>query len=341
MPLRQLPLRQFALLLIFGLCAALASAQSNRQDPLPSWNEGTVKSTIIKFVQQVSTEGSPYFVPAAERIATFDNDGTLWAEQPLYFQAIFAIDQVNEKAADHPQWRQEEPFKSAITGDIAGIMATGMEGLGKIIAASHANLTADEFRTSVRHWLASARHPQTDTLFTDLIYQPMLELLQYLRAHDFKTFIVSGGGIDFIRVFSEDTYGIPPEQVIGTTSEAKYEVINGIPTIVKTPNIILVDDKDGKPVGIYRHIGRRPIFAAGNSDGDKQMLEYTTLPHGSDDQTPRLGLIIHHTDAKREWAYDRQSDIGKLDKALDESRQHNWAVVNMKKDWRQVFPKAR
>jgi phosphoglycolate phosphatase-like HAD superfamily hydrolase len=276
----------------------------------------------------------------AARIATFDNDGTLWSEQPVYFQGRFALDRVRAMAADHPEWHNTEPFKSVIAGDMKGLMATGKEGLEKVLLATHANMTAEQFEASVRDWLETAKHPKTGKLFTQMIFQPMLELLDYLRANDFKTFIVSGGGIDFMRVFSEKVYGIPPEQVIGTMIDAKFEMRDGVPTIVKTGKLILMDDKVGKPVGIYRNIGRRPILAAGNSDGDLQMLQYTTIARDRHDTTPRFGMIVHHTDAEREWAYDRKSHIGRLDKALDEASQRGWVVVDMKADWSQIYPGA-
>ena len=319
------------------LCVTSAAAQPV-DDPLPSWNNGDAKSAIIEFVERVTDQNSADFVPVPQRIATFDNDGTLWSEQPVYFQGLFALDRVKEMAADHPDWQDSEPFKSVIAGDMKGVMASGKEGLAKIIGASHANISGEAFQTSVRDWLATAKHPTKDMPYTQMVYQPMLELLDYLRANDFKTFIVSGGGIDFMRVFTEQVYGIPPEQVIGSTLDATFEMRDGVPTIVKEGKIVLVDDKVGKPVGIYRHIGRRPIFAAGNSDGDLQMLQYTTIARSADDTTPAFGLIVHHTDAEREWAYDRKSHIGQLDKALDEAQQRGWVVVDMKNDWHQIYP---
>jgi phosphoglycolate phosphatase-like HAD superfamily hydrolase len=327
-------------LVVLALCAAgIAAAQpTSMGDPLPSWNDREAKSAIIGYVKRVTVKDSPDFVPVAERIATFDNDGTLWSEQPVYFQGRFALDRVRAMAADHPEWHNTEPFKSVIAGDMKGLMATGKEGLEKVLLATHANMTAEQFEASVRDWLETAKHPKTGKLFTQMIFQPMLELLDYLRANDFKTFIVSGGGIDFMRVFSEKVYGIPPEQVIGTMIDAKLEMRDGVPTIVKTGKLILMDDKVGKPVGIYRNIGRRPIFAAGNSDGDLQMLQYTTIARDRNDTTPRFGMIVHHTDADREWAYDRQSHIGQLDKALDEASQRGWVVVDMKADWSQIYP---
>jgi len=330
---------------IAGISCTLTESQQTRQgrqtsmdDPLPSWNDGGTKSSIIGFVQRVTDQSSPDFVPEPQRIATFDNDGTLWSEQPLYFQAVFALDRVREMAPDHPEWQTTEPYRSALAGDMQGLMATGMQGLGQIVGVSHANITADDFAASVRDWVATARHPTTGMRYTQMVFQPMLELLDYLRAHDFKTYIVSGGGIDFMRVFAEEVYGIPPEQVVGTTSEVRFEMADDVPTIVKEGKIVLVDAKSGKPVGSYRHIGRRPITAAGHSDGDLQMLQYTTIPRGGGDTMPRLGLIVHHTDAEREWAYDRESHIGRLDAALDEAGQRGWIVVDMREDWNRIYP---
>jgi hypothetical protein len=248
------------------------------------------------------------------------------------------MDRIKAMAADHPQWKTTEPFQSAITGDMKGLMSAGQTGLAKLVAASHANMTAEAFSDSVRDWLATARHPQTGRAYEEMVFQPMLELLDYLRANEFRTYIVSGGGIDFMRVFAEKTYGIPPEQVVGSSVAAKFEMRDGVPTIVKLPEGLFIDDKAGKPVGIYQHIGRRPIFAAGNSDGDLQMLQYTTVPRSQQDSSLRFGLIIHHTDAEREWAYDRESPIGRLDQALDEAAQRGWTVVDMKRDWARIYP---
>jgi phosphoglycolate phosphatase-like HAD superfamily hydrolase len=292
----------------------------------------------VAFVSRVTDRKSPDFVPAAERIATFDNDGTLWAEQPAYFQLLFAIDRVKALSADHPEWKKTEPYKSAIAGDMKGLMGSGMPGLEKVLMVAHANMTADNFAKSVSDWVATAKHPTTGKPYTKMVYQPMLELLDYLRANGFKTFIVSGGGIDFMRVFSEQAYSIPPEQVVGSSISAKFELIDGVPTITKEPSGLFVDDKAGKPVGIYQHIGRRPIFAAGNSDGDIQMLQYTTIPRSDGDKSARFGLLVHHTDADREWAYDRASHIGALDKALDEAATRGWTVVDMKNDWSTIYP---
>lgn len=330
--------RYFLCLLLLGF-VCIASAQSGSSiDPLPSWNDGANKKAIITFVEGVSKVGSPNFVPEAERIATFDNDGTLWAEQPFYFQALFAFDRIREMSASHPEWKDAEPYRSVIAGDMKALAASGEEGLIKVVLASHAGISADEYQRSVRDWLKTARHPTSKKPYTEMVYQPMLELLAYLRAHDFKTYIVSGGGIDFMRVFAEDVYGIPPEQVIGSTLDAKYELVAGVPTIIKEGKLVLNDDKAGKPVGIYRHIGRRPIFAGGNSDGDIQMLEYTTVPRGSKDKRPNFGMIVHHTDADREWAYDQKSKIGKLEKGLDDSRARGWVIVDMKSDWSRIYP---
>lgn len=295
---------------LFGVLACTTLAA-----PLPSWNDTTPKRSIVSFVQRVTSEGSSEFVPPARRIAVFDNDGTLWSEQPFYFQGLFALARVHALAAAHPEWREAEPFKSALAGDMQGVLATGGEGLQKILIATHANLTAEDFDASVRDWVAKAKHPTTGRPFVKMAYQPMLELLQYLRDHGFKTFIVSGGGMDFMRVFAEEVYGIPPEQVIGTTGDAHFEMRQGVPTIIKTGKLLLLDDKTGKPVGIHRHIGRRPIFAAGNSDGDLEMLQYTTILPNRAATTPTFGLIGRHTDAVREWEYDRNSHIGRLDAA--------------------------
>jgi len=330
--------KQLGFIAALSLSALAGPGMAQTADPLPSWNDGASKTAIINFVEKVTKEGGSDFVALPERIATFDNDGTLWSEQPLYFQGLFALDQVREQAPNHPEWKTEEPYKSVLAGDTKAVMASGMDGLMKIIGASHANVTSEEFAASVSEWLSTAQHPTKKQPYNELVYQPMLELLDYLRANGFKTFIVSGGGIDFMRVFAEQAYGIPPEQVIGSTLDAKFEMRDGVPTIVKTGDLLLNDDKVGKPVGIYRHIGRQPIFAAGNSDGDLQMLQYTTIARDAEDTTPRFGLIVHHTDAEREWAYDKDSHIGKLDQGLVEAEQRNWTVVDMKADWKKVYP---
>jgi phosphoserine phosphatase len=312
------------------LFASLAFAA----DPLPSWNDTASKKAIVEFVEKVTKQGSPTFVPAAERIATFDNDGTLWAEQPMYFQFFFAVDRVKALAPQHPEWKTKEPFASLLKGDMKGVLAGGEHGLVEIIMATHAGMTTEEFDKTVTQWINTAKHPVSKQAFTSMIYQPMLEVLVYLRANGFKTFIVSGGGIEFMRPWTERVYGIPPEQVVGSSGGLKYEMRDGKPVIVKLPTLAHNDDKDGKPVGIQRHIGRRPIAAFGNSDGDLQMLQWTTAGAG-----PRFALYVHHTDAQREWAYDRQSHIGKLDKGLDEAKTKGWTVVSIRDDWAQIYPK--
>jgi len=311
---------------------AFTAAISHAADPLPSWNNGKARQSIVDFVEKVTKPGSPDFVPAAERIATFDNDGTLWAEQPMYFQFLFAFDRVKVLAPQHPEWKDKEPFASLLKGDLKGALAGGEKALMEIVGATHSGLTTEEFEKIVREWIATAKHPATKKPLTGMVYQPMLELLSYLRANGFKTFIVTGGGIEFMRVFAEQVYGIPPEQVIGSSGKLKFEMRDGKPVLVKLPAIDFIDDKDGKPIGIQTHIGRRPIAAFGNSDGDLQMLQWTAAGPGA-----RFCLYVHHNDAAREWAYDRQSHIGTLDKGLDEANAKGWTVVSMKDDWKQVF----
>jgi len=306
---------------------------SAARDALPSWNQGQSKDAIISFVTRVTTRGGREFVPASERIAVFDNDGTLWAEQPMCFQLAFALDRVKALAARHPEWAAREPFKSAVAGDLKAVMAGGEEALAKIIAVSHTGNTTAEFQDIVTQWLAAARHPTTGRRYTEMVYQPMLEVLAYLRANGFKTFIVSGGGVEFMRPWVERVYGIPPEQVVGSRVRMRYEVRDGVPVLVRLPEVDLVNDKAGKPVGIQQMIGRRPIMAFGNSDGDFEMLEWTTTAPG-----PRLGFIVHHTDAEREWAYDRGSSTGRLARGLDEAEAHGWQVVDIKRDWARIFP---
>jgi phosphoglycolate phosphatase-like HAD superfamily hydrolase len=315
------------------LPTASAAAQS---DGLPAWNDGVAKKAITDFVTRVTTQGGSDFVPPAERIGVFDNDGTLWCEQPIYFQFAFALDQVNAMARQHPEWKTRQPFKALLANDKQALAAAGEKGLLQIMAASHAGMSTEQFSKSVRDWLATARHPRFRRPYTDLAYQPMLELLAYLRANGFKTFIVSGGGVEFIRVFAEKVYGIPPEQVVGSSGVVKFETgSDGKPELVKLAKNEFIDDGPGKPVGINRFIGRRPIFAFGNSDGDLQMLQWTVAGDGA-----RFAGIVHHTDAEREYAYDRQSRIGKLDKALDEATAKRWTVVDMKQDWKTIFPAA-
>lgn len=316
-----------------ALVSTLALTSIHAADPLPSWNDGKAKQSITAFVEKVTKEGSADFVPPAERIATFDNDGCLWAEQPMYFQFFFALDRIKILAPRHPEWKDKEPFASLLKGDMKSALAGGEASLVQIVMATHAGLTTEEFEKAVTDWLATAKHPKTGRPFTEMVYQPMVELLSYLRANGFKTFIVSGGGIEFMRPWTEKVYGIPPEQVIGSSGGLKYELRDGKPALVKLPEIAHNDDKEGKPVGIQRHIGRRPIAAFGNSDGDLQMLQWTAAGAG-----PRFCLYVHHDDAAREWAYDRESHIGKLDKGLDEAAAKNWTVVSMKGDWKNIFP---
>ena len=305
-------------------------------DPLPSWNDGATKQAIVTFVTKVTKEGSADFVPSAERIATFDNDGTLWAEQPLYFQLLFALSRVKVLAPQHPEWKTTEPFASLLKGDMKGALAGGEKAMLAIMMATHAGMTTEEFEQIVKDWMATAKHPKTGRPFTEMVYQPMLELLAYLRANGFKTFIVSGGGIEFMRPWTERVYGIPPEQVVGSSIKTKFVLTGDKPTLVRLPEVNFIDDGPGKPVGINEHIGRRPIAAFGNSDGDLQMLEWTAAGSGA-----RFCLYVHHTDADREWAYDRTSSIGKLDKGLDEAAQRGWTVVDMKNDWKTIFPPAK
>lgn len=312
------------------MCMAVAAAS----EPLPSWNDGATKQAIMDFVVRVTKDGSADYVPEAQRVAVFDNDGTLWAEQPMYVQALFVADRVKTLASQHPEWTTKEPFASLLKGDATGVAASGESGIAELMALTHAGMSTDEFAVIVSDWIATARHPKTGRLYTEMVYQPMLELLAYLRENGFKTFIVSGGGIEFMRPWAERVYGIPPEQVIGSTGGLKFEMRDGVPVIMKTPDLVLNDDKEGKPVGIQRHIGRRPIAAFGNSDGDLQMLEWTCTPPGA-----RLCLLVHHTDAEREWAYDRTSRVGRLDKALDEATARGWTIVDMKQDWKTVFPR--
>ncbi|MCC9599081.1 haloacid dehalogenase-like hydrolase [Stieleria sp. JC731] len=326
----------FARQFILGLCACgllNASNLSLADEPLPSWNDGQAKQAIIHFVNRVTDRNSPDFVPPPERIATFDNDGTLWSEKPAYFQLLFIVDRVKAMAVDHPEWQNTEPFASILKDDLHAVAASGKPGLMKLFAATHAGMTVEEFSETVKDWLAKSRHPTSGKRYDEMIYQPMLELLNYLRSKGFKTYIVSGGGIEFMRPWAEEVYGIPPEQVVGSSLKMKYELHNGTPVLVKLPEVDLIDDKEGKPVGIQSHIGRRPIFAGGNSDGDYQMMQWTTSG-----QNARFGLLIHHTDADREWAYDKDSAIGKLDKGLQDAAALGWTVVDMKTDWNTIYP---
>jgi phosphoglycolate phosphatase-like HAD superfamily hydrolase len=300
---------------------------------LPSWNEGTARKAIVDFVERTTTPGESDFVPPAERVAVFDNDGTLWAEQPMYFQLAFALDRIKSLAPQHPEWKTTQPFKGVLEGDIQTVLSSGAGGLMQIVAASHAGNTTEEFEAIVTDWMATARHPISKRRYDEMVYQPMLDLLTYLRASGYKTFIVSGGGIEFMRPWVERAYGIPPEQVVGSRIRVKYDHRNGAPVLLRLPEIDLIDDKAGKPVGIHQVIGRRPRIAFGNSDGDFEMLEWTTSAKG-----PRLGVIVHHTDGEREWAYDRESHIGQLVRGLDEGPKRGWVIVDMKRDWKVIYP---
>jgi phosphoglycolate phosphatase-like HAD superfamily hydrolase len=319
--------------IVVTFCVLVSSAAAQT---LQSWHDGAARKGIVAFVQAVTTKGGKHYVAPPERIAVFDNDGTLWAEQPMYFQLLFAIDRVKALAALHPEWQQQEPFASLLRGDTKAALAGGEKAVVEIVMAAHAGMTTEAFEQTVRHWLASARHPVKPRPYTDMVYQPMLELMGYLRAHGFKTYIVSGGGIEFMRVFSQQVYGIPPEQVVGSVGRQKFELRDGRPVLVKLPEIDFVDDGPGKPVGIQRFIGRRPLAAFGNSDGDLAMLQWTCGDAGR-----RLCLFVHHTDAKREWAYDRDSSVGRLDKGLDEARTRGWVVADMQRDWKTVFASAK
>jgi len=315
-------------LLAIALVGALVftSVHARAQDPLPAWNDGATKKSITEFVAKVTTPGSPDFVPVPERIATFDNDGTLWSEQPLYVQLFFAIDRVKALAPSHPEWKTNEPFAALLKGDVKAALAGGERGLLEIVMATHAGMTTEEFNQTVKDGIATAKNPKTGKLFTEMVYQPMLELLACLRAKGFQTFIVSGGGIEFMRPWTEQVYGIPPEQVVGSSGKLKYEMRDGRPVLVKLPEIDFINDKDGKPVGIQMHIGRRPIAAFGNSDGDRQMLEWTGAGSGA-----RLLMLVHHDDAAREFEYGAKSPIGTFSDALMvEAREKNWNVISMK-----------
>ena len=320
-----------------GVAVAVAPVPAHAQaDPLASWNDGAAKARIVAFVKAATEPGGKDFVAAADRIAVFDNDGALWSEQPMYFQLAFAIDRVKALAPQHPDWKTRQPFKAALEGDMKALAASGEHGLVELVMASHAGNTTDEFAQVVRDWMKSARHPKSNRLYTELTYRPMRELLDYLRANGFANYIVSGGGIEFLRVVSEELYGVPPERVIGSSVKTRYELRDGKPVIVRLPELDFIDDKAGKPVGIHKFIGKRPVAAFGNSDGDFEMLEWTTSAPGA-----RLGVIVHHDDEGREYAYDRNSAFGKLDRGLDEAGKRGWLVVSMKNDWRTVYAPAR
>jgi len=330
-------LRKITLLCLIGTLGVLITLApvlaQQPADPLPSWNDGPAKQAILDFVKATTDQASPKFVPPAERIAVFDNDGTLWVEHPMYTQLAFALDRVKALAPKHSEWREKPPFKDVLDNNLPALAASGKRGLMELIMATHAGMTTQEFEKTVQDWLATARHPRFKRPYTELVYQPMLELLSYLRANGFKTFIVSGGGIEFMRPWTGKIYGVPPEQVVGSSIKTKYELQEGKPVIVRLPELDFIDDKAGKPVGINKFIGRRPLAAFGNSDGDLEMLQWTAAGSGA-----QLMLLVHHTDAKREYAYDRQAHFGRLNKALDDARQQGWVVVDMQKDWQRIFP---
>jgi haloacid dehalogenase-like hydrolase len=321
---------------LFATVLTLFTGAVNAQDALPSWNNGATKQAIVNFVTAVTREGSPDFVPVPQRIATFDNDGTLWTEHPMYVQLAFVLDRVKALAPQHPEWKGKQPFKAALEDDMKTLADAGERGLLEMVLATHAGMTTDEFSKIVTDWLATARHPRFKRPYTELVYQPMLELLAYLRANSFKTFIVSGGGVEFMRPWSARVYGVPPEQVVGSSIKTRFQMRDGRPTLFRLPEVNFIDDGVGKPVGINEYIGRRPIAAFGNSDGDLEMLQWTTMSGG-----PHLGLLVHHTDAEREYAYDRKSTFGKLDKALDAAAVNQWTVVDMKRDWKVIFPSEK
>ena len=315
-------------------CTQLQEQQKTTQtDPLPSWNDGNTKQAIIDYVMDVTNRESENFIPVSDRIATFDNDGNLWSEQPAYFQLLFAMDRIKALAPDHPEWKTQQPFKAVLDNDLKELGKYGVHGILELVMASHADMTTTEFETIVKEWLATAKHPRFDKPFTDLVYQPMLELLNYLRDNDFKTFIVSGGGIEFMRPWVEGVYGIPPDQVVGSSIKTEFDYNNGNPVIKRLPEMDFIDDGSGKPIGIHKFIGKKPVFASGNSDGDLQMMQWT-----ASNNYKSFMLYLHHTDADREWAYDRESHFGRLDKGLDEAEENGWTVIDMKKDWKLIYP---
>jgi hypothetical protein len=318
---------------IVVLIAALFVTNSFAQtDPLPSWNEGDSRQAIVQFVEKVTLDGGPDYVAPDDRIAVFDNDGTLWSEKPVYFQLLFAIDRVRQLAPEHPEWKTRQPFKAVLDNDMEAVVASGEKGLLEIVMATHAGMTTEEFEQVVTDWLAEAKHPRFKKPYTEMVFQPMLELLDYLRANGFKTYIVSGGGIEFMRPWTQAVYGIPPEQVIGSNIKVVFKLRDGEPVLERLAEIDFIDDKAGKPVGIHKFIGRRPIAAFGNSDGDLQMLQWTDSDDGQ-----RLIMIVHHTDKKREWSYDKDSHIGRLDEALTQAGQQGWSVIDMKQDWKRIY----
>ena len=319
---------------VVAAALALGAAAPAFADPLPSWNDTDARTAIIDFVDGVTDPSSDSYVTPDARIAVFDNDGTLWAERPFYFQVLFAMDRAKALAAADPDWATTGVLQAAADGDIGQVLGGGEEALLEVVSATHSGMDVETFKDEVRAWLETARNPETGLAYDEMVYQPMLELLSYLRDSDFSTYIVSGGGIDFMRAFAEKTYGIPPEQVIGSMGNSSFEIVDGVPQVIKQPGVAFVDDKGGKPVGIMRDIGRKPIFVGGNSDGDMAMLQWATAGDG-----PRFGMIVHHTDAEREWAYDREGPVGTLDEALDLAPGAGWLLVDMAEDWSAIFPR--
>lgn len=331
-----IPILVFLVAISLSSCGPQAvqpEGQAEISDPLPSWNNGIAKQSILDFVSETTDPESGTFIPLSERIVVFDNDGTLWSEQPYYFQLQFAIDRIRQLAPGHPEWKNQQPFKAVLEDDITAIMESGVPGLLQLVIASHTGMNAMEFKAIVRDWISTARHPKTGKLYREMVYQPMLEVLDHLRENGFKTYIVSGGGTDFIRPWAEDVYGVPPEQVIGSTIKTEFTMVDGNPEIIRLGEISVINDKEAKPLEIEKIIGKRPVAAFGNSDGDLQMLQWTAAGEGK-----RLLVYIHHTDAEREWAYDRDSHVGKFDKGLDEAAARTWTVVDMKKDWKFIYP---
>jgi len=322
-----------AIIFLFSCTQPQEQKKTIQTDPLPSWNEGNTKQAIIDYVMDVTTKESENFIPVSERIATFDNDGNLWSEQPAYFQLLFAMDRIKALAPYHPEWKTQQPFKAVLEDDMKELGKYGVHGILELVMASHADMTTEEFETIVREWLATSKHPRFDKPFTDLVYQPMLELLQFLRDHDFKTFIVSVGGIEFMRPWVEEVYGIPPDQVVGSSIKTEFDYNNGNPVIKRLPEMDFIDDKGGKPIGIHKFIGKKPVFASGNSDGDLQMMQWT-----ASNSYKSFMLYLHHTDGEREWAYDRESPFGRLDKGLDEAKENGWSIIDMAKDWKLIYP---
>ncbi|MBU2951868.1 haloacid dehalogenase-like hydrolase [Tamlana agarivorans] len=339
--------KKIKLLLLTLLIVTLSSCNSKKEDsnniqtetpieakdPLPSWEEGKTKESIKSYVVDVTTEGSPNFIPITDRIATFDNDGNLWSEQPAYFQLFFAISRIKALAPEHPEWKNKQPYKAVLENDMKSLMASGEKGLIEIVMTTHAGMTVEAFEKIVKDWLAKAKHPRFGKPYNELIYQPMLELLNYLRANDFKTYIVSGGGIEFMRPWVEEAYGIPKDQVVGSSIKTEFSLENGQAQIKRLPAIDFIDDKAGKPIGINKFIGKKPVFTSGNSDGDLQMMQY-----GDSNKHKSFQLYLHHTDAEREWAYDRDSHIGQLNKGLDYAIENGWTITDMKKDWKVIYP---